>query len=119
MPDIAIIIICIVIGYLIGSLSPSIYLSKFKGVDIKSKGSKNAGSTNVLRVLGIKVAAIVFILDLLKGFVTVLLVGLIVGQPASYFAGVGAILGHCFSLYHKFRAGKGVATGFGVMLAVN
>lgn len=112
-------IISCIVAYFVGSISPSIAISKAKGVDITTKGSGNAGSTNTLRVLGPKVGLSVFLLDFIKGFVVVFVAHLLFGDLTSYFAGIFVILGHIFSIYHHFKAGKGVATGIGVLFAVN
>lgn len=112
--------ICVVIAaYLIGSLSPSILIAKLKGVEITKEGSGNAGATNSLRVLGKKLGFCVFLLDFLKGFVVVLLAGLFFGEFASYCASIAVVVGHIFSIYHKFRAGKGVSTSVGTIFAIN
>lgn len=112
--------ICVVIAaYLIGSLSPSILIAKLKGIEITKEGSGNAGATNSLRVLGKKLGICVFLLDFIKGFVVVLLAGIFFGEFASYCASIAVVLGHIFSLYHKFRAGKGVSTSIGSIFAIN
>ena len=83
------IIITVVISYLIGSISPAILLGKAKGIDIKKEGSGNAGTTNVLRVMGGKAAAITLVIDILKGFLPVVIFGWIFGNPVyGYMANI-------------------------------
>ncbi|MDO5329191.1 MAG: glycerol-3-phosphate 1-O-acyltransferase PlsY [Coriobacteriia bacterium] len=113
------IVICIIFAYLLGSISPAIRISKAYGIDIMKEGSGNAGSTNVLRVMGPKYAAMVFALDVLKGVIATLAPLFLVGDIAGYWASVAVLLGHCFPIFHKFKAGKGVAPGLGAMLAVD
>lgn len=124
-------LICsLVFGYLLGSLNASIIFGKlFKGVDIRSKGSKNAGMTNSLRVFGKKAAAFVFLFDLLKSVIAVLLAGfvgkkLFLEMPemtlyGQYLAGLGSVLGHNFPLYFKFRGGKGILASWGVIMILD
>ncbi len=113
------IILCLILGYLFGSLNFAIIYSKLKHDDIRNHGSGNAGTTNVLRTYGKGPAAIVFILDILKGVIAVILARLILND-AIYDCGaaLGAVLGHNFPLYYGFRGGKGVATSFAVLLAL-
>lgn len=119
MLDIFIYISIVIIAYLIGSISPAIQISKFKNVDIMKEGSGNAGATNVVRVLGLKFGLCVFIIDFLKGFLVTFIVLLIFGMTASYIASVTVVIGHIFSVFHKFRAGKGVAPSIGAVFAVD
>ena len=117
------------IAYLIGSISFSvIFGKKFAGVDVREKGSKNAGSTNVLRVAGKKAAICSLVCDILKGVVAVLIafiVAKIIGQESIdgalliQLAGFAVIVGHTFPVFFKFKGGKGVATALGVLLIVN
>lgn len=122
------IIISIVLAYLLGSTSGSILVSKlFFKEDIRSKGSGNAGSTNVLRNYGLKFAAISFIIDALKGTLALIISkylsnNLIVDEYskyAIYVAGVAVIIGHIWPIFHKFKGGKGMATFVGVNLFFN
>ena len=123
------IIIVAIISYLIGSIMFSvIFTKKFAGFDVRTRGSGNAGSTNVLRTAGKKVAIITLICDILKGVVAVL-IGYIVGkltkasvatcQMLILTAGVMVVLGHTFPIFFKFKGGKGVATSLGVLLMIN
>ena len=119
-------ILIAIISYLIGNISTSYIIAKrVAGVDIRTKGSGNAGSTNVMRTLGKKAGAFTFAGDVLKGVVSVLLGGFISGlfgmDPliGKYIAVVAVVSGHNWPALLGFRGGKGVATSLGAMLAVN
>ncbi|MBA3962380.1 MAG: glycerol-3-phosphate 1-O-acyltransferase PlsY [Chthoniobacterales bacterium] len=112
-------------GYLLGSCPTGYLVAKACGVDIRKCGSGNIGATNVLRVLGKKKGYLVFLLDVLKGFVAVRLgfeLAVIAprAQPdlTSIIAGLACILGHTFPIWLHFRGGKGVATSAGVLLGL-
>jgi glycerol-3-phosphate acyltransferase PlsY len=106
-------------GYLIGSVNLSIIFSKMKGTDIRKMGSGNAGSTNTLRTMGKGFAAVVFIFDILKGFLpTFILCRLFMQNQACIYA-FFAVIGHCFPLYFGFKGGKGVATAIGAVFALS
>jgi glycerol-3-phosphate acyltransferase PlsY len=108
----------VIIGsYLIGSIPCGLVVGKLKGVDIREYGSGNIGTTNVLRTLGAKYGAIVLVADVLKGVIAVLLARYIIGTPIGEMgAGFAAVAGHDWSLFLKFRGGRGVATSLGVLL---
>ena len=120
-------IIMAIIAYAIGSVNFSVILSKkMAGFDLREKGSGNAGTTNMLRTVGKKAAAITLILDILKGVVSILiamLIGNIVeGIGKEYLvqvAGIAVVLGHTFPIFFKFKGGKGVATSLGVLVMTN
>ena len=106
-------------SYLLGSVPTGYLLARSKGIDIRDVGSGNIGATNVARALGKKAAIATFAGDALKGVIPVLIAGwLDLGMEAEAAAGLIAFLGHCFSVFLKFRGGKGVATGFGACLAL-
>ena len=115
-----------VIGYLCGSLVLGDILSRiFHGVDIYSVGSKNPGFTNVARAVGLRTGIVTLASDIGKGALAVavarwVLAGVFDASALvlGIAAGVGAIMGHCWPLYHRFRGGKGVATGLGVFLSL-
>lgn len=109
----------VIIAYLIGSISPSILLGKAKGVDIKSEGSGNAGTTNALRVLGKKAGVIVLVCDLLKGIVGSLLGLLFFDFTVGAFCAVAVFCGHIWPIYFKFKGGKGAATAVGAIGALD
>ncbi len=120
-------IIIAIIAYLIGSINFSILISKKKaGYDIRQKGSGNAGTTNMLRNLGKKYAAITLICDVLKGVVAIgiaIIVGNLIGDTNKallvQIAGVAVVIGHTFPIFFGFKGGKGVATSLGILLMTN
>lgn len=112
-------IIVLVLSYLLGSLSPAILLCRSKyGVDIRTLGSGNAGTTNVLRNYGKKMAAMTLLLDALKG-VPCYFAGFLLfdSYGMGLACGLAAIIGHIFPVYYNFKGGKGVATTLGVAIA--
>lgn len=122
-------IICAIIAYLIGSISFAvIFTKKIKGFDVRERGSKNAGSTNVLRTAGKGVAVLTLICDISKGIVAIA-IALLIGKIAKLsdassallveIAGICVVLGHTFPIFFKFKGGKGVATSLGVLLMTN
>jgi len=123
----AIYIIVGIIAYLIGSINFSVLLSKkMAGFDVREKGSGNAGTTNMLRSVGKKAAAITLICDILKGVISIV-IAIIVGNIAKnldrelllQIAGIAVVLGHTFPIFFGFKGGKGVATSLGVLLISN
>ena len=110
----------ILMGYLFGSVPFGLLLVRFAGLgDVRSIGSGNIGTTNVLRTGRKDLAAATLVLDALKGAVAVGLAALLFEGSAVHMAlaGAGAFLGHCFPVWLRFRGGKGVATYLGTMLA--
>lgn len=108
----------IVISYFLGNISPAILIGRAMGVDIRKEGSGNAGTTNVLRVLGMKAAAATLAIDILKGVAAVLIGRYIGGQELAMACGMAAFLGHIWPILFQFRGGKGIATAFGVVVMV-
>ncbi len=104
-------------GYFIGNISPATLMGKAYGVDIHKEGSGNPGTTNVLRTLGKKAAAVTLLVDILKGAVPVLIGGFVLGDNGAIVCGSAAFLGHIWPVTQRFKGGKGIATGFGVLLA--
>ncbi len=105
-------------GYLLGSIPFGLVLTKLAGHgDIRKIGSGNIGATNVLRTGRKGLAAATLILDGAKGAVAVLIAG-IWSQDMAVLAGGGAMLGHCFPVWLRFKGGKGVATALGILLAI-
>ncbi|MGF1531659.1 MAG: glycerol-3-phosphate 1-O-acyltransferase PlsY [Puniceicoccaceae bacterium] len=127
MPTSAIIIFSLV-GYLLGSISFAVIYGRAKGIDVLKVGSGNPGSTNVKRVLGPTAGNVVFILDFLKGTLSAglplaLCDHLFGVSPSETYAiaiigGVAAIFGHSFSIFLRFRGGKGVAVTMGALLVL-
>ena len=109
----------IALAYLVGSLSPSVLLGKWlKGVDVREHGSGNPGTTNAIRVLGARLGGVVLALDVLKGFLPVLLARYAAGPVVVVLVATAALVGHNWSLFLRGRGGKGVATGAGTILAM-
>ena len=118
----------IIIAYLLGSIPSAVWIGKkYYGIDIREHGSKNAGTTNMLRVLGRRAALPVFALDFLKGFVAVTIIELmqyddLIGQNdlinLKIVAVFAAVLGHIFPIFAGFRGGKGVATLVGAVTGI-
>ena len=107
----------VVLAYIIGSIPPSFYYGNIcKKIDIRQYGSGNAGATNAFRVLGLKAGIGVFLADVLKGVIAVLIGGWIAGRTGAFVAGAAAIVGHDWSVFLNFKGGKGIATSFGVIL---
>ena len=113
------ILLITIIGYLLGAISFAVIIARSKGVDIFKEGSGNPGATNVKRILGKKWGNAVFALDALKGFTATGLPLMIYHDDRLAVIGlIAAILGHSFSVFLKFRGGKGVATTIGGLLAI-
>ena len=113
-------LVFIIFGYLLGSISAAIIVSKVMGLpDPREQGSGNPGATNVLRIGGKKAAAITLLGDFLKGFIPVLLANLAdIGVLGIALTALAAFLGHLYPLFFGFRGGKGVATAFGAILGL-
>ncbi|UWR92735.1 glycerol-3-phosphate 1-O-acyltransferase PlsY [Phaeobacter inhibens] len=108
-----------VIGYALGSIPFGLLLTRIMGLgNLRSIGSGNIGTTNVLRTGSKKAAALTLLLDGGKGAVAVLLARTLAGEDAAQLAGLAAFLGHCYPIWLKFQGGKGVATFLGLMLAL-
>src|ERR1700677_3641709 len=105
-------------GYLFGSVPFGLLLTRLAGLgDIRKIGSGNIGATNVLRTGNKGLAAATLLLDGIKGATAALLGLHLAGPHGAFVGGVAAVLGHLFPVWLKFRGGKGVATGFGVLFA--
>lgn len=111
--------ILLAVAYLVGSIPTGLLLGKAYGIDVRTEGSGNIGATNLYRTVGRKVGVITLIGDCLKGLIPVLAVKYS-SFPPDYAAWVGlaAFCGHVFSLFLRFKGGKGVATALGVFLAL-
>lgn len=126
--DILKILVALVLGYMLGSLNTAVIVGKIYGKDISKHGSKSAGLTNTLRVLGKSAAVCVLAGDILKGIVACL-IGLRLGVyvysgenkdcVSLLAAGAGAVIGHNWPVYFGFKGGKGVLTAVTVMFMVN
>lgn len=111
-------VLYLVLAYLLGALPMGLFIGKgIYNTDIRKYGSKNLGATNAYRVLGLQAALIVFLLDALKGAI-----GVFLFQPDAMFmvlGGLFAMIGHNWPIYLRFKGGRGVATGLGVLLALS
>ena len=115
------------IAYAIGSVNFSVILSKkMAGFDVREKGSGNAGTTNMLRSVGKKAAAVTLICDILKGIVAII-IAIVLGNIFNVenksllvqIAGIAVVVGHTFPIFFQFKGGKGVATSLGILLMSN
>lgn len=115
------VLLCMIIPYLIGSINPAIIISReVYHDDIRTHGSGNAGTTNTLRTYGKKTAIIIFVLDLLKAVIAVVIGSLLMTREmGGAIAGLFVILGHMFPIYYGFKGGKGVASLAGVVLILS
>lgn len=128
MSDVEGVLLSALIGYLLGSINTALLVSKAYGKDVTTLGSRSAGLTNALRVLGKRAAVIVLVGDVLKGVVACL-IGMRIGvevptasgfESASLFAaGAGTVIGHNWPIYFGFKGGKGALTAAAVMFMVN
>lgn len=119
-------LVCVIIGYVCGMLQTGYLYGKWKHIDIRQHGSGNAGTTNTLRTLGWKAGMITFLGDFLKCVLAVWIVHILYSQAypeelalLSMYAGMGAVLGHNYPFYLKFKGGKGIAATAGLIFATN
>ena len=114
-------IIAILTGYLLGCLNLAYIIGKIKNIKLKEVGSKNYGASNTVAMVGFKAGFLVFLHDLLKAYIAVVLLKYIFpGIPyASVVAGMFAVVGHIFPFYLKFDGGKGFASFMGMMIAIS
>jgi len=113
-------IFSIIISYLLGSIPFGILVTKlYNKIDLRTVGSGNIGATNVMRVGGLRMAGLVWLLDMAKAFLSVLIGNCLVNSDFGVWCGLVAIIGHCFPVWLKFHGGKGVSTLFGTILATN
>ncbi|MCM3575454.1 glycerol-3-phosphate 1-O-acyltransferase PlsY [Mesobacillus subterraneus] len=112
--------ICLLAAYLVGSIPTALLIGKyFFHVDIRDHGSKNPGATNTLRVMGKRAAIVVLLVDVAKGMLAASL-PLIFDSPVEpLYAGLVAVIGHCFPIFAGFRGGKAIATTAGALLIVD
>ncbi len=121
-------LLTLILSYLLGSIATAVWAGKlFHGIDVREHGSGNAGATNVIRVLGWKTGIPVLMIDVLKGWVAAMLplffnlagAGTALMTNYQILAGLAVVIGHIFPVFAGFRGGKGVATIFGVLLAIH
>ncbi len=117
-------LMALIIGYFCGCFPTGYMVGKFRGIDIRKHGSGNTGATNTLRTLGWKAAALTFFGDCAKTILAILLVNVLFSATGfdmkilQLYAGLGAVLGHNFPFYFKFKGGKGIACTAGLAFAL-
>lgn len=112
--------ITIIISYLLGSIPMGLVFTRLMGRgDLRKVGSGNIGATNVMRVGGLRMAGVVWLLDMAKAIVAVLLGRAFGGAAFGAWCGFVAIIGHCYPVWLRFHGGKGISSLFGVLLAIN
>lgn len=113
------IIFLFVFAYLMGSIPFGKIIASSYGIDIQRRGSGNIGFANVRRTLGWRAGLITLFADITKGFIPTLIATYLTTEVMAFYVGVVAILAHIFPIWLKFNGGKGIATGLGVILAIN
>ncbi len=110
----------IIISYLLGSIPMGLLLTRLMGKgDLRKVGSGNIGATNVMRVGGLRMAGLTWLLDMAKAIAAVFVGNYIAGPAFGAWCGFAAIIGHCYPVWLRFHGGKGISCLFGVALAVN
>ena len=113
-------IIGILVAYLMGSIPCGLIISRVLGYgDLRKIGSGNTGATNALRAGGLRLAILVWVLDMAKAIAAVLIGNALLGATFGAWCGFAAMVGHCFPVWLRFHGGKGVSCLFGIFLAVN
>ena len=110
----------VIISYLLGSVPMGLLLTRMAGKgDLRQVGSGNIGATNVMRVGGLRMAGLTWVLDMAKAIVAVLIGKYIAGDAFGAWCGFAAIVGHCYPIWLNFKGGKGISCLFGVLLAIS
>jgi acyl phosphate:glycerol-3-phosphate acyltransferase len=118
MSDLAIVLLLIPVAYMLGTFPSAELVARRNGVDVTAEGSKNPGASNTFRLLGWRAGALVFALDFAKGALAAG-VGIVVdGHLGAYILGAAAIIGHTLPVTRRFKGGRGVATGAGVIFVI-
>ena len=116
-------LVALILGYFLGNVQTAhIAAKKLRGIDIRDFGSGNSGTTNITRLLGIKIGLVVFAIDALKTVLAFVIASMLFGEAsfiAGVYAGIGAVLGHNFPFHMGFKGGKGVASTFGLVLCID
>jgi glycerol-3-phosphate acyltransferase PlsY len=118
MSDLAVVLLLVPLAYLLGTFPSADIVARRRGVDITAAGSGNPGASNTFRVLGWKAGVLVFALDAAKGAIAALVGLQIDGHLGAFLLGGAAIVGHTLPVTRRFKGGRGVATGAGVMLVI-
>ena len=109
----------VILSYLLGSVPSGLIIGKVSGLDVRKAGSGNIGATNVARLLGKTGGLLTLVADMAKGLIPVLAVQQMgLGDPIAALVGIAAFVGHLYPVFLNFKGGKGVATGFGVLLGL-
>lgn len=115
------IVLAVIAAYVVGSIDFAVIVARMHGVDIREVGSGNPGASNVIRSVGRVPGAMVLVLDTIKGVIGAAMGAVAAAPPFdplsewAFLAGLAAVVGHCYPIFHKFKGGKGVATGLGVL----
>lgn len=113
-------VISIFVAYLLGSIPMGLLFTRLMGKgDLRKVGSGNIGATNVMRVGGLRMAGLVWLLDMAKAIVAVFIGNWLVGDGFGAWCGFVAIVGHCYPVWLKFKGGKGISSLFGVVLSIS
>lgn len=113
-------IFALIISYLLGSIPMGLLLTRLLGMgDLRKVGSGNIGATNVMRVGGLRIAGLTWLLDMAKAALAIYIGHIAFGPENAAWCGFAAIVGHCYPVWLRFRGGKGISSLFGVLLAVN
>ena len=113
-------IFTLIISYLLGSIPMGLLLTKMMGKgDLRQVGSGNIGATNVMRVGGLRMAGLVWILDMAKAIAAVFIGKYVAGDAFGAWCGFAAIVGHCYPIWLNFKGGKGISSLFGVLLSIS
>ncbi len=113
-------LLTIICGYLLGSLSTSIFISKsVLGGDVRRQGSGNAGATNMARIYGLVPGVLTLLGDALKAFIAMFIGKYLLGDAGIAAGGIAVLLGHCFPVFHRFHGGKGVSVGVAIAIMVD
>ena len=114
------VLLIIIISYLIGSIQSGILIGKIiYKTDVRQFGSKSSGATNIQRTIGLKPGIFVLVLDIFKGFLPILFIEIFTEENIfGVMSCIFLVLGHCYPVFHKFKGGKGVATGFGSVVVL-
>lgn len=112
------ILLLFMFAYLCGSIPFGKIIARHYGIDIQKRGSGNIGFANVRRILGWRAGIFTLIGDVTKGIIPTALALIYIGQPIAFFVGLAAIAGHLHPIWLRFRGGKGIATGLGVVIVL-
>jgi glycerol-3-phosphate acyltransferase PlsY len=118
MGAVAAVLAVVVLAYLLGTFPSATLVARHYGIDVKKSGSGNPGASNVMRLVGWKAGVVVLVADAAKGAIAAAVGLALDGHRGAYILGGAAVLGHVFPVWSRFKGGRGVATGAGVLLVV-